>query len=143
MNLVCPACGTTNRVPDERLLDQPVCGRCKGALMAAQPVELDDSQLPAYIAGTGLPVLIDFWADWCGPCKMMAPHFASAATQLPQVRFVKVDTEASPMASETHHILSIPTLILFRHGREVARQAGAMPSGELVRWVQSQLARAA
>ncbi|MDL2336925.1 MAG: thioredoxin TrxC [Pseudomonadota bacterium] len=143
MNLVCPACGTTNRVPDERLHDQPVCGRCKGALMAAHPVALDDAHLPAFIAGTGLPVLVDFWADWCGPCKMMAPHFASAAAQLPDVRFVKVDTEANPQAGALNQIRSIPTLILYRGGKELARQSGAMPSGDLVRWVQSQLARAA
>ena len=143
MNLVCPACGTTNRVPDERLSDQPVCGRCKGALMATQPVDLDDDRLPGFIAGTGLPVLVDFWADWCAPCKLMAPHFATAAAQMPQVRFVKVDTEANPAVSAQSQIRSIPTLILFRHGRELARQAGAMPSGDLVRWVQSQLARTA
>ena len=142
MNLVCPACGTTNRVPDERLHDGPVCGRCKEPLMAAQPVELDDARLPGFIADSGLPVLVDFWADWCGPCKMMAPHFASAATQLPEVRFVKVDTEVSPQASARHQIRSIPTLILFRGGQEVARQSGAMASGDLVRWVQSQLGRA-
>jgi thioredoxin 2 len=143
MNLVCPACGTTNRVPDERLHDQPVCGRCKASLMATQPVELDDARLPAFIAGSGLPVLVDFWADWCGPCKMMAPHYASAAAQLPDVRFVKVDTEANPQASARNQIRSIPTLILYRGGRELARQSGAMTAGDLVRWVQAQLARPA
>ena len=141
MNLVCPACGTTNRVPDARLHDQPVCGRCKGALMAAHPVELDDARLAAFVAGTGLPVLVDFWAEWCGPCKMMAPHFANAATQLPDVRFVKIDTEANPQASALNQIRSIPTLILYRDGREVARQSGAMPAADLVPWIRSQLGR--
>jgi thioredoxin 2 len=141
MNLICPACGTTNRVPDDRLSDQPICGRCKGALMAAQPVDLDDDRLPGFIAGTELPVVVDFWADWCAPCKLMAPHFATVAAQLPQVRFVKVDTEANPEASARSQIRSIPTLILYQGGRETARQSGALTAGDLLRWVQAQLAR--
>ena len=141
MQLTCPACGATNRVPEDRLKDQPVCGKCGAELMAAKPVALTDAVFTRYIAHTDLPVLVDFWAAWCGPCKMMAPHFANAATQLPGVRFAKVDTEASPQASATYAIRSIPTLILFRGGREVARQSGAMPAADLVRWVQAQTAR--
>ena len=141
MNLACPACGATNRVPDTRLKDEPVCGKCGAELMAATPFALTDATLPAYIARTQLPVLVDFWADWCGPCKMMAPHFANAATQLPEVRFAKVDTEASPQASAAYAIRSIPTLILFRGGKEIARQSGAMAAGDLVRWVKAQLTR--
>ncbi len=140
MNLVCPACATTNRVPDARLREQPVCGRCGAELMAPKPATLTDATLPAFVAHTELPVLVDFWAEWCGPCKMMAPHFANAAAQLVDVRFAKLDTEASPRASATYAIRSIPTLILFRGGKEVARQSGAMSAGDLLRWVQSQLA---
>jgi thioredoxin 2 len=139
MNLVCPACGTTNRVPAERLRDQPVCGRCGSDLMAAAPATLTDATFPAFVAHTELPVLVDFWADWCGPCKMMAPHFANAAAQLPDVRFAKLDTEAHPQASTANGIRSIPTLVLYRAGREVARQSGAMAAGDLLRWVQARL----
>lgn len=136
MHLVCPSCGTTNRVPAERLHAGPVCGRCKSPLTPAEPVALSDASLPGYIANTELPVIVDFWAEWCGPCKTMAPQFAAAAAQLPGVRFVKVDSDAAPVASAQYGIRSIPTLILFEHGVEVDRLSGVLPAKDLVAWIR-------
>ncbi len=136
MHLVCPSCTATNRVPTDRLHDGAVCGKCGAALMAAKPVALTDTTLPKVVAGTELPVLVDFWAAWCGPCKQMAPQFESAAKQLPDVRFAKVDSDASPKASAAYGIRSIPTMILFDKGAEVARVSGAMAAGDLVAWVR-------
>lgn len=139
MQLVCPHCGTRNRVPDDKLRHEIACGRCHADVMPAAPVALGDADLPAYLAGTELPVVVDFWAAWCGPCKMMAPQFSLAASQMPLVRFIKVDTDAAPMLSSSYGIRSIPTLMLFQQGRELARLSGAVSAAELQRWIRAHL----
>ncbi|MDD3449996.1 MAG: thioredoxin TrxC [Gammaproteobacteria bacterium] len=139
-HIVCPHCGAVNRIPSSRLADQPRCGKCRGPLFAARPVALTAENFQRHIGRSDIPVLVDFWAPWCGPCKMMAPAFEEAARQLePRVRLAKVDTEAEQALGARFNIRSIPTLALFRAGREVARQPGAMGAADIVRWVQSRL----
>ena len=142
MNVVCSHCGAKNRVPADRLRDAPNCGACHAPLLPAAPVSVRGAALSKLVTGTDLPVVVDFWAEWCGPCKMMAPEFAKAAAQRPDVRFVKVDTEDGPEASTQYDIRSIPTLALFRGGREVARVSGAMPASRLLGWIDQQLHQA-
>jgi thioredoxin 2 len=139
MQLVCPACNATNRIPDDRLSDQPVCGKCAHALMAGEPVKLTEQQLPKFISNTDLPVLIDFWAAWCGPCQAMAPQFEQAAKMAPEIRFVKVDSDAAPLASQRFAIRSIPTLLLMKNGVEVARQSGVMRAAQILAWARQYL----
>ena len=139
MLLVCPHCGTRNRVPDERVADDPVCGSCGQAVAPRQPVALGDADLGAYLQGTEAPVLVDFWAAWCGPCRSYAPHFEQLAGARPDIRFVKVDSDAAPQASGRLQVRSIPTTVLFVGGREVARQSGAMTAAQLGAWVDQAL----
>ena len=142
MHQVCPHCGTKNRFSPEAMRHEVNCGRCGQALLAAEPVDLTDAQLPGYLAGTDLPLVIDFWAEWCGPGRMMAPHFAQAAQAMPEVRFVKVNADHAQQASARYGIRSIPTLMLFHKGQEVQRVSGAMPAEQLQRWIQSHLSAA-
>ena len=135
--MVCPHCGATNRIPTERLGDDPVCGRCQQALLDGHPLALSDANFDKVVAGSGLPVVVDFWAPWCGPCRMMAPQFEAAAAQLKgRALFVKVNSDENPQLSARYGIRSIPTLLKLRGGREVDRVAGAMPAAQVAAWAQ-------
>lgn len=136
MLIPCPHCSTRNNVPDERLGDGPTCGQCKQSLLPAGPVELNATNFDAVAGRHPLTVVVDFWADWCGPCKMMAPHFAQAAGQRTgKVLFAKLDTEAAPAIAGRYQIRSIPCLVAFRDGQEIGRLTGARPAGDILRWV--------
>lgn len=138
-HIVCPHCLAVNRIPNARLGDQPKCGKCKNVLFTGSPIELNDQNFAKMIAKSDLPIVVDFWAEWCGPCKMMAPAFAQASAQLqPNYILAKLNTEVAQQTAAQFGIRSIPSILMFKNGREVARQAGAMNAAQIVQWVQSQ-----
>jgi len=137
LHIVCPHCSATNRVAPERAGDKPKCGKCHKPLFDGHPVELDEAGFERHIANNDVPVVVDFWAPWCGPCRVMAPEYEKAAAMLePNARLAKVNTEESQGLAQRFNIRSIPTMALFRGGREIARQSGAMGAAQIASWVR-------
>ena len=140
MQIVCPSCGAINRIPPGKDPLKAKCGKCGGKLFNGKPVEVNDALFAKMVTKTSIPVVVDFWAEWCGPCKMMAPEFAKAAAAMePKVRFVKVDTERNPVTANQFRIQSIPTLMIFSGGKPVAQTAGAMSAAQLRQWIEAHL----
>jgi thioredoxin 2 len=138
--VVCPGCQSPNRIPSARLGDRPLCGKCKKPLFAGKPIVLTDQTFDRHMTRSDLPLVVDFWAAWCGPCKMMAPFFEQAASELePGVRLAKVNTDENPMLAQRYQISSIPTTAVFKGGREVGRQAGAMNLPQLMQFIRAQM----
>ncbi len=138
LHIVCVRCNATNRIPAARLGDAPNCGKCHRPLFDGRPAELTAASFDRHAGRSDIPLLVDFWAPWCGPCKLMAPQFEQAARELePGMRLAKINTETEQALGARFGIRSIPTLALFRGGREIARQAGAMGAADIVRWAQA------
>lgn len=137
LNIVCPHCNAVNRVPGSKLVAGPKCGKCKASILDGVPLDLTAANFQTQIGRSDLPVVVDFWASWCGPCKMMAPVFTQVAHQMAsKARFAKVNTEQEQGIAGQYAIRSIPTLILFKNGKEVSRQSGALDAASLGQWVQ-------
>ena len=140
VTIPCPHCHTLNRVPAERRSEGGKCGQCHRPLFSGHPINLDAAHFDRHAGAGDLPLLVDFWAEWCGPCRAMAPVFERTAKEFePRVRFAKVDTVAEPGLAARYHVQAIPTMVLVRGGREVARYSGAMPASALRSWVRQHL----
>lgn len=140
LHLVCPHCAAVNRIPVAKLGDRPVCGQCKQTLFTGEPLDLNAANFDRHLGRNDLPLVIDFWAPWCGPCRSMAPAFRQAAVDLePRLRLAKLNTENEQQIAARFNIRSIPTLIVFKGGREIARHSGALDLGALKRWLQGHL----
>jgi thioredoxin 2 len=141
--IACPVDGSLNRVPQARLGEHPKCGKCGNQLFQGKTIDLTSANFDHHALKSDLPVVIDFWAEWCGPCRMMSPNFEAAAARLePRVRMAKLDTEAEPAIANRYGIQGIPSMIMVRKGREIARISGAMPTGSIVQWVEQALGQA-
>ena len=140
LNVVCPHCNAVNRVPSARLGDAPTCGKCKRPLFEGHPTALNDQTFDRHLTRSDLPLVVDFWAPWCGPCKMMAPAYEQAAERIePRARLAKVDTEQNPALAQRYGIRSIPTMAVFKGGRQVASHPDARGGAQLVQWIEAKL----